>query len=73
VKEILILAIITVASTSLLAAAAHKQEVTAELVEAAHKVLDLGYDCAKSGAERVACHAQLATAIKNKTKCENCK
>lgn len=48
--------------------AAPKPIVTAELIEAGHKVLDLGYDCAKSGAERVACHAQLATAIKGYAK-----
>ncbi len=47
---------------------APKPIITAELIEAGHKVLDLGYDCAKSGAERVACHAQWATAIKGYAK-----
>lgn len=42
--------------------------VTQELIQAAHQVLDLGYDCARSGAERVACHAQLTTAIKERVK-----
>jgi len=41
---------------------------TAELVQAAHRVLDMGFDCAKSGAERAACHAQLTTAIKHRVK-----
>ena len=36
---------------------------TAELISAAHRVLDMGYDCHASGAERIACHAQLTTAI----------
>lgn len=48
--------------------ASPKPIITAELVAAGHKVLDLGYDCAKSGAERVACHAQWATAIKGYAK-----
>ncbi len=33
------------------------------LIEAGHRVLDLGYDCAKSGAERGACHTRLTAAI----------
>lgn len=36
---------------------------TTELITAAHRILDLGYDCHASGAERAACHAQLTTAI----------
>lgn len=40
------------------------KKITPELIQAGHQVLDLGFDCAKSGAERVACHAQLATMIK---------
>lgn len=36
---------------------------TEQLITAAHRVLDMGYDCRASGAERVACHAQLTTAI----------
>ena len=48
--------------------ASPKPIITSELIEAGHKVLDLGFDCAKSGAERVACHAQLATVIKGYVK-----
>lgn len=48
--------------------ASPKPIITTELIEAGHKVLDLGFDCAKSGAERVACHAQLATVIKGYVK-----
>jgi len=40
------------------------KKVTPELIEAGHKVLDLGFDCAKSGAERIVCHAQLTTMIR---------
>lgn len=44
-------------------AAATRFRPTTELVQAAHKILDMGYDCRASGAERIACHAQLTTAI----------
>ena len=40
------------------------RKLTAELVTAAHRVLDLGYDCHVSGASREACHAQLTTALR---------
>ena len=56
-------------SIALLAASGNDpRTLTAELVAAAHRVLDLGFDCAKSGAERVACYAQLTTAIKDRVK-----
>ncbi len=51
-----------------LVAGTNKFTVSAELIQAAHKVLDLGYDCSLSGASRDACHAQLTTAIKERLK-----
>ena len=45
------------------AVAATRFRPTAELISAAHRVLDMGYDCHASGAERIACHAQLTTVI----------
>jgi hypothetical protein len=40
----------------------------AELITAAHQVLDLGFDCHASGASREACHAQLTTAIRQRVR-----
>lgn len=57
-----------IAGCVLLHASPNKPSLTIELVEAAHRVLDLGFDCAKSGTERIACHAQLTTAIKDRVK-----
>lgn len=43
--------------------AASRFRPSPELVTTAHRILDMGYDCRASGAERIACHAQLTTVI----------
>lgn len=42
------------------------QTINAELIAAAHKVLELGMDCQKNGASHEACHAALTTAIRKR-------
>ena len=68
ISVLIVTVIILVSSAALLYAAPDNKQLTVELIDAAHRVLDLGYDCAKSGAERAACHAQLTTAIKNRVR-----